>query len=149
MSKRVQPSFNKELKEYVRAKFQAYNALTMDSSSIAPEEGEMTERPAYIYTGGSPVQHTPMHLNASDMYGFFIKGDLEKLQATVDGTLNRVAAGQMTFQVLSPYIMLTFTRVEHAQSGFPADESKGWGKETDIITWISVGQIEETDGATK
>ena len=149
MSKRVQPSFNKELKEYVRAKFQAYNALTMDSSSIAPEEGEMTERPAYIYTGGSPVQHTPMHLNASDMYGFFIKGDLEKLQATADGTLNRVAAGQMTFQVLSPYIMLTFTRVEHAQSGFPADESKGWGKETDIITWISVGQIEETDGATK
>ena len=78
------------------------------------EMREMTERPTYIYTSGSPLQHTPMHLNASDMYGFFIKGDLAKLQATIDGTLNRVAANRMVFQALSPYIMLTFTRVNHA-----------------------------------
>jgi uncharacterized protein with NAD-binding domain and iron-sulfur cluster len=109
----------------------------------------MTERPPYIYTSGSPVQHTPMHLNASDMYGFFIKGDLAKLQATVDATLNRVAANQMLFQVISPYIMLTFTRVQHAQSSFPADHNKGWGKEVDIIPWIMVGQIEKNNGVTK
>ncbi|QCP52776.1 acetoacetate decarboxylase [Trinickia violacea] len=109
----------------------------------------MAEYPAYIYTSGSPLQHTPMHLNASDMYGFFIKGDLEKLQETVDATLNRVAANRMTFRALSPYIMLTFTRVEHAQSSFPADYNKGWGKECDIIPWILVGQVEENDGNTK
>lgn len=109
----------------------------------------MTERPAYIYTSGSPLQHTPMHLNASDMYGFFIKGDLAKLQATVDGTLNRVADNQMVFRALSPYILMTFTRVDHAQSSFPADYNKGWGKESDIVTWILVGQVEENDGATK
>jgi uncharacterized protein with NAD-binding domain and iron-sulfur cluster len=109
----------------------------------------MTEHPTYIYTSGSPLQHTPMHLNASDMYGFFIKGDLAKLQATIDGTLNRVAANRMVFQALSPYIMLTFTRVNHAQSGFATDFNKGWGKETDIITWILVGQIENIDGVTK
>jgi uncharacterized protein with NAD-binding domain and iron-sulfur cluster len=102
----------------------------------------MTERPAYIYTGGSPLQHTPMHLNASDMYGFFVKGDLAKLQASVDATLNRVAAGRMSFEALTPYVMLTFTRVGHAQSGFPADQRKGWGRETDIITWIMVGEME-------
>ena len=109
----------------------------------------MTERPTYIYTSGSPLQHTPMHLNESDMHGFFIKGDLEKLQATVDGTLNRVAANQMLFQALSPYIMMTFTRVDHAQSGFSADNNKGWGKEADIITWILVGQVEKNNGVTK
>ena len=106
----------------------------------------MSDRPDYIYTGGSPLQHTPMHLNESDMYGFFIKGDLAKLQASVDATLNRVAAGRMQFDVLSPYVMLTFTRVCHAQSGFAADQHKGWGKETDIITWILVGQMETVDG---
>ncbi|MGF6597788.1 uncharacterized protein with NAD-binding domain and iron-sulfur cluster [Paraburkholderia sp. GAS448] len=109
----------------------------------------MTERPMYIYTSGSPLQHTPMHLNASEMYGFFIKGDLTKLQATIDGTLNRVAANQMIFQALSPYVMLTFTRVNHAQSSFPADYNKGWGKETDIVTWILVGQIKENNGVKK
>jgi uncharacterized protein with NAD-binding domain and iron-sulfur cluster len=121
----------------------------MEQSLSASEEGEMTERPTYIYTGGSPLQHTPMHLNASDMHGFFVKGDLTTLQATVDGTLNRVAANQMNFQALSPYIMLTFTRLDHAQSGFPTDSNKGWGKETDIITWILVGQIEKNNGVTK
>ena len=106
----------------------------------------MPNRPDYIYTGGSPLQHTPMHLNESDMYGFFIKGDIAKLQASVDATLNRVAAGRMQFEALSPYVMLTFTRVSHAQSSFGADYKKGWGKETDIITWILVGQMEMVDG---
>jgi uncharacterized protein with NAD-binding domain and iron-sulfur cluster len=109
----------------------------------------MKERPTYIYTNGSPLQHTPVHLNASDMHGFFIKGDLAKLQATVDETLNRVAANRIEFQVLSPYIMLTFTRVDHAQSGFPVDRDRGWGKECDIIPWILVGQVERTSGGIK
>ena len=109
----------------------------------------MAERPAYIYTGGSPLQHTPMHLNASDMYGFFVLGDLVKLQASVDATLNRVAAGRFDFVALSPCVMVTFTRVGHAQSSFPADYNKGWGKETDIVTWVMVGQIKETNGARK
>ena len=101
----------------------------------------MAERPAYIYTGGSPLQHTPMHLNDADMYGFFVVGDLAKLQASVDATLNRAAAGRFHFVALSPSVMVTFTRVGHAQSGFPADYEKGWGKETDIVTWITVGQM--------
>lgn len=109
----------------------------------------MSDRPDYIYTGGSPLQHTPMHLNASDMYGFFIKGDLAKLQASVDATLNRVAAGRMQFEALSPYVMLTFTRVSHAQSSFSRDYQRGWGKETDIITWILVGEMVEVAGEKK
>lgn len=109
----------------------------------------MPDRSSYIYTNGSPLQHTPVHLNASDMHGFFIKGDLEKLQTTIDATLNRVAANRMTFQALSPYVLLTFTRVEHAQSGFPVDRDRGWGKECDIIPWILVGQVEKRNGETK
>jgi NAD(P)-binding Rossmann-like domain len=109
----------------------------------------MMERPAYIYTSGSPLQHTPMHLDEAEMYGFLIKGDRTKLQATVDATLNKVVAGQITFRVLSPYILLTFTRVNHAQSSFPADHVRGWGKECDIIPWIMVGQMEESGGTEK
>ena len=109
----------------------------------------MSERPNYIYQGGSPLMHTPMHLNQSDMYGFFVQGDLVKLQASVDGSLNKVAAGRLRFKVLSPFVMLTFTRVNHAQSSFPADYAKGWGKEIDIITWIMVGQMDTVNGKEK
>lgn len=77
------------------------------------------------------------------MYGFFLKGDLSKLQNTVDETLNRVAAGRMNFKALSPYVMTTYTKVGHASSTVPVDKNKGWITEVDIITWIMVGQMDK------
>ena len=103
----------------------------------------MSTRPPYIYQGGSVLMHSPLDLMNSDMYGFFVKGDLAKLQASVDSTLNTVAAGRMNFKVLSPYVMLTFTRVSHANSEVAVDKDKGWITEIDIITWIMVGAMDD------
>jgi len=98
-------------------------------------------RPDFLYPGGSPLMHPPLQLKESEMYGFFVRGDLGKLQATVDSTLTAVAGGEMRFQVFSPFVMLTFTQVQRAYSTWPSDEAKGWGEETDIITWVMVGQV--------
>ena len=87
------------------------------------------------------MMHSPLVLEDSDMYGYFVCGKLENLQSSIDGTLNLTAAGKINFQVLSPYVLLTFTNVGHAHSDNPIDKSKGWIQETDIITWIMVGQI--------
>ena len=100
-----------------------------------------TNRPDFIYPGGSPLMHPPLQLKDSEMYGFFVRGDLAKLQATVDATLTAAAGGEMRFQVFSPFVMLTFTKVQRACSTWPSDQAKGWGEETDIITWVTVGQI--------
>jgi Acetoacetate decarboxylase (ADC) len=106
----------------------------------------VAERPNYIYQGGSVMMHSPLNLTNSEMYGFFVKGDLQKLQASIDATLNQAAAGRMTFKVLSPFVMLTFTRVNKANSANPIDHAKGWGEETDIVTWIMVGHVEQQNG---
>jgi uncharacterized protein with NAD-binding domain and iron-sulfur cluster len=106
----------------------------------------MAQRPDFIYQGGSVLMHTPLQLQQADMYGFFVKGDIQKLQRSVDATLNAVAGTRMQFKVLSPYVMLTFTQIYHAHSDYPADQAKGWGKETDIVTWIMVGQMETKNG---
>jgi len=103
----------------------------------------MKKRPDYIYTGCSPLMHSPLQLKQADMYGFFIKGQLSSLQSTVNDTLNQVAAGRMEFKVLSPYVMTTFTRVGHANSTVPVDRDKGWITEIDIITWVMVGKMDE------
>lgn len=103
----------------------------------------MKKRPEYIYTGGSAIMHSPLQLKQADMYGFFVKGDLGKLQTTIDDTLNKVAAGRMDFKVLSPYVMATFTRVGHASSTVPVDRDKGWITEIDIITWVMVGKMDK------
>ncbi|CAN7585526.1 NAD(P)-binding protein [Duganella sp. LjRoot269] len=103
----------------------------------------MATRPSYIYQGGSVMMHSPLQLKNSEMYGFFVKGDLAKLQATLDGTLNQVAGQRMRFNAISPYVLLTFTRVNHADSAAPVDHAKGWITEIDIVTWIMVGAMDD------
>lgn len=105
------------------------------------------ERPPYLYPAGSVVMHSPLQLRDAEMYGFFVKGDKHKLQHSVDATLNRVAGDRMQFKVLSSYVMLTFTRVNHADSANPADRDKGWITEIDIVTWILVARLEGDDGS--
>eukprot|EP01030_Chromulinospumella_sphaerica_P021500 gene21500-21443_t len=96
-------------------------------------------RPSYIYQGGSVLMHAPLQLKNAEMYGYFVRGDVAKLQATLDSTLNQVAGGRMRFKALSPYVLLTFTRVNHADSAVAVDHAKGWITEIDIVTWIMVG----------
>jgi uncharacterized protein with NAD-binding domain and iron-sulfur cluster len=102
---------------------------------------DTARRPDYLYSGGNVLMHPPLSLGRSEMFGFFVKGTHDALQQTVDATLNAAAAGRMRFKVLSPYVLLTFTDVQHAQSTHPSDHAKGWGQETDIVTWVMVGQI--------
>ncbi|MRX09123.1 FAD-dependent oxidoreductase [Pseudoduganella sp. FT25W] len=103
----------------------------------------MATRPSYIYQGGSVMMHSPLQLKNSEMYGFFVKGDLAKLQSTLDGTLNAVAGQRMTFKAISPYVLITFTQVNHADSAAPVDHAKGWITEIDIVTWIMVGAMDD------
>ncbi|MBB5017716.1 uncharacterized protein with NAD-binding domain and iron-sulfur cluster [Chitinivorax tropicus] len=103
-------------------------------------------RPPYLYPPGSVNMRSPLALQQADMYGFFVKGELHKMQRMIDQTLNSVANGKMTFKVLSPYTMLTFTKVSHAHSDFPTDRAKGWITEADIVTWVMVGQMDAQNG---
>jgi uncharacterized protein with NAD-binding domain and iron-sulfur cluster len=101
----------------------------------------VTNRPPYLYPLGSVNMHAPLELNNANMYGFFIRGDLQKLQANVDASLN-TAAGSARFQVLSPYVLTTFTKVYHANSAVPVDRNKGFIEELDIVTWVMVGDMQ-------
>ncbi|OFA01700.1 acetoacetate decarboxylase (ADC) [Duganella sp. HH101] len=103
----------------------------------------MVTRPSYIYQGGSVMMHSPLQLKNAEMYGYFVKGTLSNLQATLDDTLNQVAGQRMRFKAISPYVLLTFTRVNHADSAAPVDHAKGWITEVDIVTWIMVGAMDD------
>ncbi|GAB2844281.1 NAD(P)-binding protein [Pseudoduganella ginsengisoli] len=103
----------------------------------------MATRPSYLYPGGSVMMHSPLQLKNSDMYGYFVKGDVAKLQHTLDSTLNTVAGQRMRFKALSPYVMITFTRVNHADSAVPVDHAKGWITEIDIVTWVMTGAMDK------
>ena len=101
----------------------------------------MPQRPDFLYPGASPLMHPTLALKQSEMYGFFVRADTARLQATIDATLTAVAGAKMRFKVLSPFVMLTFTQVRHAHSTWPIDAAKGFGQEIDIVTWVMVGQV--------
>ena len=69
----------------------------------------MPTLPPYIHYPSDMVMRAPLQLDNADMYGFFVKGDEAKIQEMVDARLNKAAMGQLQFDVLSPYLMLTFT----------------------------------------
>ena len=108
-----------------------------------------TRRPPFLYPPGSPLMHPPLALQQSRMYGFWIAGDLDTLQASIDGTLNAAADGRMRFEVVTHCVLLTFTAVGRAYSTWPADRAKGWGRETDIVTWVMVARIDRGDRLPK
>lgn len=106
-------------------------------------------RPPYVNYPGNPIMHPTLVLDDANMYGFFVKGNLDNLQATIDTCLNEPAQGKATFKALSPYVMVTFTHVGKAYSDNPPDREKGWITEIDIVTWIMVGKMVEDDGEEK
>lgn len=97
-------------------------------------------RPPYIYPGGSMMMHAPFEQQNSMMFGFFIKGDIQKLQRVCYQQLNAVAQGRFRFEPLTNYVMLTFTKINKDYSMHPADRAKGWGQEIDTSIWVPVGQ---------
>ncbi|HET8706923.1 MAG TPA: hypothetical protein VFM46_11545, partial [Pseudomonadales bacterium] len=105
-----------------------------------------TGQPPYIYRGGSMMMHPPFEQQNSLLFGFFIKGDLARLQALCDQQLNAVAQGKYRFEPLINYVLLTFTRINKDYSLYPEDRAKGWGAEYDTSFWVPVGQYAWKDG---
>ncbi|HET8899368.1 MAG TPA: hypothetical protein VFN09_11415 [Rhodanobacteraceae bacterium] len=87
--------------------------------------------------------HPPLALDASRMYGFWVGGDIDAMQASIDATVNVAAAGRMRFAVVTRHVLLTFTAVGKAYSTDPVDRAKGWGRETDIVTWALVARFDQ------
>ncbi|MCG8316371.1 MAG: NAD(P)-binding protein [Pseudomonadales bacterium] len=110
---------------------------------------ENNNRPPFIYRGGGMMMHPPFQQQDSLLFGFFVRGDSEKLQRLCDQCLNAVAKGRYQFKPLTNYVMLTFTRISKDYSQHPEDRDKGWGKEIDTSIWVPVGQYVEKDGNLK
>jgi hypothetical protein len=82
--------------------------------------------------------HPPLALTKARMYGFWVPGEVQALQASIDATLTAGSGGEMSFVVVSPYVLMTFTDIARAYSLWPDDRAKGWGREVDIVAWVLV-----------
>ena len=62
----------------------------------------MNERhPKFIYRGGGMMERPPFHQQKTRFYGFFAKGAVSKMQATVDRELNAVGPSAVSVSCIS------------------------------------------------
>jgi hypothetical protein len=101
----------------------------------------MPDPTSYARFLGQVVAAPPCRMLNANMYGFFIQGEIGKIQAYLDTTLNRVSSGQDKFVAILSYCMLTFTDIENIKPTSEPYVNQGWFQETDIIIWLPVMRI--------
>ncbi|OUL59642.1 acetoacetate decarboxylase [Pseudoalteromonas ulvae] len=106
-------------------------------------------RPPYVHFPGSVIAQLPCRMLNANMYGFFVKGELARIQAYLDMTLNTTATDAMRFKALSEYTLLTFTDIENIAAKNPPYRDQGWMQETDIIIWLPVAKMVNKRGKEK
>jgi len=84
----------------------------------------------YIRYGGNFLLRQPYAIGGVTGYGFGADGDLAKMQALCDKTLN--LSGDTCYRVISKTVFITFFRMNHLASTIPADAAKGFFGETEL-----------------
>jgi len=86
--------------------------------------------PPYIRYGGNFLLRQPYAVGEVTSYGFAADGDLAKMQALCDKTLN--LSGDTCYRVISKTVFITFFRMNRLTSTIPADAAKGYLVETEL-----------------
>jgi len=84
----------------------------------------------YIRYGGNFLARQPYAIGGVTGYGFGADGDLAKMQALVDRTLN--LSPDTRYRVLSKTVFITFFRMNRLVSTVPEDAAKGYFSETEL-----------------
>ena len=108
-----------------------------------------TNLPPFVQFPGNVIAQPPCRMLNANMYGFFVKGDIDKITNYIDKTLNTVKMKNMRFKPLSAYTLLTFTDIQNIASKVPEFRQQGWMQETDIIIWLPVAKMVKHDDDEK
>lgn len=98
-----------------------------------------TALPPYAQFPSSVIAQPPCEMHDANMYGFFLAGDLARIQRFLDQTVGVVPGYE--FKAISRYCLLTFTDIAQIRSTTPPWSEQGWFQETDVILWLPVARM--------
>jgi uncharacterized protein with NAD-binding domain and iron-sulfur cluster len=101
--------------------------------------------PPFIYSPGQSTYKAPFKHDNCHIYGFFIEGKLVNIQNTINESLNKAAQGQKYYKALSSLVMLQFAKLNEVYSLAPGFRDMGKIVETDVITWVLVGEFDSDE----
>jgi hypothetical protein len=100
---------------------------------------KMSALPPYAQFPSSIIAQPPCEMHNANMFGFFLAGDLGRIQQYLDQTVGVVPGYE--FKAISRYCMLTFTDIEQIRSTTAPWSTQGYFQETDVIVWIPVARM--------
>jgi hypothetical protein len=92
----------------------------------------------FVEVPGNLVPRIPYEAASALMQSGFVKGDVTKLQASVDTILNGPAAGRLKFAVVTDLVLITMLYCPKMTSADPVDHLMGSESEGDIGFWTLV-----------
>jgi hypothetical protein len=84
----------------------------------------------YIRSGGRFLVAHPFAIRGVTGYGFAVRGDIDKITALCDATLNH--GGDTVYRVLSRTVVITFIRMDRMSSMVEPDKDHGTCSETEL-----------------
>lgn len=102
-----------------------------------------SELPVFAQFPGSVIAQPPCRMLNANMYGFFVRGELDKIQHFLDQTVGLVE--RYNFKAISPFCMLTFTDIENIKPTTEPWVNQGFFQETDVIIWVPVARMDHKD----
>ncbi len=92
-----------------------------------------TAYPKYVEHGGELSYPAPVVCEGTNLYGFILEGDPDKLTALCHRTFHDPSSGKVDYIPLSRFIMLTIGTIKKISS---ASMNLGWSQETQATFWI-------------
>lgn len=98
--------------------------------------------PRYVARGGEQTFAAPFRQTGTDLSGWLVPADADRLQALVDRDLNGPMGAEagFTYRAVMPSVLLAIAPIEATRSMTPPDDGYGYTPETDVAFWMLVGR---------
>ncbi|MFM9963073.1 MAG: hypothetical protein ACKV2Q_17845 [Planctomycetaceae bacterium] len=97
-----------------------------------------TTQPNFINLAGWQIYNPPFILGQTQCYGYFVQGDRERLQDSVDAYLNQGLPDDLRYCVLTGQVLAAVVDIGHLSCVNPPQSQEGWLEEVDFAFFAVV-----------
>jgi uncharacterized protein with NAD-binding domain and iron-sulfur cluster len=135
-----EPDVFKPFRRADERRFQAGLPWTGELGAVEPAAQLPSAR--FVERSGMQCHLQPFACDDIALYGFFIEGSIDHLQALVDCSINEPAGGGVDYRVVSDRVLVTFAYVARGTSTLEPDKSMGYIPETSCTLWLVTAAYE-------
>ena len=103
----------------------------------------INSQPDFINLAGWQIYNPPFNLDQTLCYGYWVKGDRERLQASVDAYLNQGLPEDTRYCVLTGQVLAAVVDIGHLSCVNPPQSQEGWLEEVDFAFFAVLVRLEK------